>query len=127
MGARSWSCSSALFLDLEDGKDPLAKSQAMLKMLAKKEKRAYLKARAPAASELKELQKAMDSIKKGDVASLSKGYRRSFEFALNLPERDENDVKSEKEIRVLSRQAAFLPEHLTAAHVRIAQERSHLV
>jgi hypothetical protein len=32
----------------KDGKDPLAQSQAMLKMLAKKEKRAYLKARAPA-------------------------------------------------------------------------------
>jgi len=58
-------------MPVKDDKDPLAKSQGVLKMLAKKEHRAYLKARAPLASELKELKTAEDSIKKGDVAKLS--------------------------------------------------------
>jgi chromosome segregation ATPase len=57
---------------VKDGKDPLEKSQGMLKQLAKQEHRAYLKARAPLQSELKELNEAVDGIKKGDVAALSK-------------------------------------------------------
>jgi chromosome segregation ATPase len=59
-------------LPVKDGKDPLAKSQGMLSMLAKQEHRAYLKARAPLQSELKELSEAVDGIKRGDVAALSK-------------------------------------------------------
>lgn len=59
-------------MPVKDGKDPLAKSQGMLTMLAKKEHRAYLKARAPLQSELKELNQAVDGIKNGDVAALSK-------------------------------------------------------
>jgi len=59
-------------MPVKDGKDPLAQSQGMLKGLAKQEHRAYLKARAPLQSELKELSQAVDGIKKGDVTSLSK-------------------------------------------------------
>jgi len=59
-------------IPVKDGKDPLAKSQGMLNMLAKQEHRAYLKARAPLQSELKELSEAVDGIKKGDVAAISK-------------------------------------------------------
>jgi len=59
-------------IPVKDGKDPLAKSQGMLNMLAKQEHRAYLKARAPLQSELKELSEAVDGVKKGDVAALSK-------------------------------------------------------
>lgn len=59
-------------MPVKDGKDPLAKSQGMLNMLAKQEHRAYLKARAPLQSELKELSEAVDGVKKGDVAALSK-------------------------------------------------------
>jgi len=59
-------------MPVKDGKDPLAKSQGMLTMLAKQEHRAYLKARAPLQSELKELNQAVDGIKNGDVAALSK-------------------------------------------------------
>jgi chromosome segregation ATPase len=59
-------------MPVKDGKDPLAKSQGVLNMLAKQEHRAYLKARAPLQSELKELSQAVDGIKKGDVAALSK-------------------------------------------------------
>jgi|Transcript_8987 chromosome segregation ATPase len=59
-------------MPVKDGKDPLAKSQGMLTMLAKQEHRAYLKARAPIQSELKELNQAVDGIKNGDVAALSK-------------------------------------------------------
>lgn len=59
-------------MPVKDGKDPLGKSQGVLKMLAKKEHRAYLKARAPLQSELKELSEALDGIKKGDVSALSK-------------------------------------------------------
>lgn len=59
-------------MPVKDGKDPLAKSQGMLNMLAKQHHRAYLKARAPLQSELKELSEAVDGVKKGDVAALSK-------------------------------------------------------
>merc|ERR1719440_1208887 len=59
-------------LPVKDGKDPLGKSQGMLNMLAKQHHRAYLKARAPLQSELKELSEAVDGIKKGDVAGISK-------------------------------------------------------
>jgi hypothetical protein len=59
-------------MPVKNGTDPLAKSQGMLSMLAKQEHRAYLKARAPLQSELKELTQAVDGIKKGDVAALSK-------------------------------------------------------
>jgi len=59
-------------MPVKDGKDPLAKSQGMLNMLAKQQHRAYLKARAPLQSELKELSEAVDGIKKGDVAAISK-------------------------------------------------------
>jgi chromosome segregation ATPase len=58
-------------MPVKDGKDPLEKSQAMLKGLAKQEHRAYLKARAPLQGELKELSQALEGIKKGDVAALS--------------------------------------------------------
>jgi len=59
-------------MPVKDGKDPLAKSQGMLNMLAKQHHRGYLKARAPLQSELKELSEAVDGIKKGDVAAISK-------------------------------------------------------
>jgi len=59
-------------IPVKDGKDPLAKSQGMLNMLAKQHHRGYLKARAPLQSELKELSEAVDGIKKGDVAAISK-------------------------------------------------------
>jgi chromosome segregation ATPase len=59
-------------MPVQNGKDPLAKSQGILSMLGKQQHRAYLKARAPLQSELKELSQAVDGIKKGDVAELSK-------------------------------------------------------
>jgi hypothetical protein len=55
-----------------NGKDPLAKSQGILNMLGKQQHRAYLKARAPLQSELKELSQAVEGIKRGDVAEISK-------------------------------------------------------
>jgi len=48
------------------------KSQGVLKMLMKQEHRQFLKARAPLQAELKELNQAVASIKKGDVKGLSK-------------------------------------------------------
>jgi hypothetical protein len=48
------------------------KSQGVLKMLMKQERRQFLKARAPLQAELRELNQAVGSIKKGDVKSLSK-------------------------------------------------------
>jgi len=57
---------------VKDDKDPLAKSQGVLKMLMKKEHRQYEKARAGLSSELKELHQAQTSIKKGDVSGLTK-------------------------------------------------------
>jgi hypothetical protein len=59
-------------MPVQNGKDPLAKSQGILNMLGKQQHRAYLKARAPLQSELKELSQAVDGIKKGDVAAISK-------------------------------------------------------
>jgi hypothetical protein len=50
----------------------LKKSMAILNMLMKKEQRNYKKARATLDSEYKELDDAVKSIKKGDVAALSK-------------------------------------------------------
>jgi len=50
----------------------MKKSKAMLDMLVKKEKRQYKKMRAGLQSEYNELDTAMNSIKKGDVAGLSK-------------------------------------------------------
>lgn len=52
--------------------EELKKSKAMLYMLMKKEHRNYKKARAALQSEYKELDDAVKSIKKGDVAGLSK-------------------------------------------------------
>lgn len=57
---------------VKDGKDPLAKAQGVLKMLMKKEHRQFLKARAPLQAELKELNQAVTSLKKGDVKGLGK-------------------------------------------------------
>jgi chromosome segregation ATPase len=59
-------------MPVQNGKDPLAKSQGILNMLGKQQHRAYLKARAPLQSELKELSQAVDGIKRGDVAEISK-------------------------------------------------------
>merc|ERR1711924_75093 len=50
----------------------MKKSKAMLDMLVKKHKRQYKKMRAGLQSEYNELDSAMKSIKKGDVAGLSK-------------------------------------------------------
>merc|ERR550537_578816 len=52
--------------------DALAKGKSMLNMLLKKEHRQFEKSRATLKSELKELNEAVASIKKGDVAGLSK-------------------------------------------------------
>lgn len=57
---------------VKDANDPMAKSQGILKMLMKKEHRAYLKATAGLKGELKELNEAVASIKKGDAAALTK-------------------------------------------------------
>jgi len=57
---------------VQDGKDPLAKGQGILKMLLKREQRQFKKARAPLQNELKQLHDAETSIKKGDVAGLTK-------------------------------------------------------
>jgi len=57
---------------VKDGKDPLAKAQGVLKMLMKQEHRQFLKARAPLQAELKELNQAVTSLKKGDVKGLGK-------------------------------------------------------
>jgi len=57
---------------VQDGKDPLAKGQGILKMLLKKEQRAFKKSRATFQNELNQLHQATASIKKGDVAGLSK-------------------------------------------------------
>jgi len=59
-------------MPVQDNKDPLAKSQGILKMLLKKEHRQFLKAKAPLQAELKELHQAVSSIKKGDAAGLTK-------------------------------------------------------
>jgi len=59
-------------LPVKDNKDPLAKSQGILKMLLKKEHRQYQKARATLRNELEEVHQAVTSIKKGDVAGLTK-------------------------------------------------------
>merc|ERR1719454_2702257 len=50
----------------------LKKNTAILNMLMKKEQRNYKKVRATFQSEYKELEDAVNSIKKGDVAALSK-------------------------------------------------------
>jgi len=57
---------------VQDGKDPLAKGQGILKMLLKKEQRQYKKAKAPLQNELRQLNDAVASIKKGDVSGLTK-------------------------------------------------------
>merc|ERR1719181_1619144 len=57
---------------VKDNKDPLAKGQGVLKMLLKKEHRQYEKTRAALLAELKEMHQAQESIKKGDVAGLTK-------------------------------------------------------
>jgi len=57
---------------VQDANDPMAKSQGILKMLMKKEHRAYLKATAGLKGELKELNEAVTSINKGDAAALTK-------------------------------------------------------
>jgi len=57
---------------VKDNKDPLAKSQGILKMLMKKEHRKFQKEKATLKSELQEVQHAVTSIKKGDVAGLTK-------------------------------------------------------
>jgi hypothetical protein len=57
---------------VKDDKDPLAKGQGVLKMLLKKEHRQFEKNRATLLAELKEMHQAQESIKKGDVAGLTK-------------------------------------------------------
>jgi len=57
---------------VKDAKDPLAKSDGILKMLMKKERRQYAKAKATLHSEKKELDEAITSIKNGDVTGLTK-------------------------------------------------------
>lgn len=57
---------------VKDEKDPLAKGQGVLKMLLKKEHRQFEKNRAALLAELKEMHQAQESIKKGDVAGLTK-------------------------------------------------------
>lgn len=52
--------------------DALARGQSMLNMLKKKEQRKYQKARAVKQAELRELETAIASIKKGDVKALQK-------------------------------------------------------
>merc|ERR1719240_674750 len=52
--------------------DAIDKSRSVLKMLLKKEHRQFEKSRAGLKNELKELNEAIASIKKGDVAGLSK-------------------------------------------------------
>jgi len=59
-------------MPVKDASDPLAKSQGIIKMLMKKEHRQYEKARAGLNNELKELNQAVASIKKGDVSGLTK-------------------------------------------------------
>merc|ERR1740138_1850640 len=54
----------------------MKKSKAMLDMLVKKEKRQYKKMRAGLQSEYNELDSAMKSINKGDVAGLAKVMTR---------------------------------------------------
>lgn len=57
---------------VQDSKDPLAKGQGLIKMLLKQEHRKFQKERVTFQSELKELHQAITSIKKGDVAGLTK-------------------------------------------------------
>lgn len=59
-------------MPVQDASDPLAKSQGILKMLAKKQHRQFLKAKVPFQNEVKELHTAITSIQKGDAAGLSK-------------------------------------------------------
>jgi hypothetical protein len=59
-------------MPVQDANDPLAKSQGILKMLAKKQHRQFLKAKVPIQNEIKELHTAITSIQKGDSAGLSK-------------------------------------------------------
>jgi len=59
-------------LPVKDGNDPMAKSQGILKMLAKKEHRQFLKNRAGLQNELNELHEAVTSIQKGDASGLTK-------------------------------------------------------
>mmetsp|Transcript_11916 Transcript_11916/g.33992 ORF Transcript_11916/g.33992 Transcript_11916/m.33992 type:complete len:414 (-) Transcript_11916:75-1316(-) len=71
-------------------KDAIAKGQAMLKLLAKKEHRNYEKARALRESELKDLNEGMRSVEKGDVQALTKLMGKMQKESKNLQAKSKN-------------------------------------